>query len=365
MSSTAEDPQIQGQISSVIVNNVFAETALNDIYRKLEVSLMKMGNDAMILGVASLTILFYDYILMFRHEIRFIWQSDSGWGVGKLLYLAIRYLGIISNTLTAIGNFHHGLSDQACATIESASYWTLVAEIGIAQVIIYMRTHILLGRSKSVKCMLVALFLTVFIGACIGYKLASMTYFPSSLKMVPACIGDGQATGISISYGLVCFSELVIVVLTVWSVRYEFRDMGKLLFMLYRDGILFFLCLFVISTFNIIGTLLWRDLSMLQGVMHSVLTSRVILHLHIATAGDEASARSISLPAFASPENGNATTMTTSLEQDAVGSPSYPSYPSSAPPLLSLGSLSVDFDIGIEFLEEGGSTSRVLFTAEA
>lgn len=103
----------------------------------------------------------------------------------------------------------------------------------------------------------------------------------------------------------------------------------------------------------------------LQGVMHSVLTSRVILHLHIATAGDEASARSISLPAFASPENGNATTMTTSLEQDAVGSPSYPSYPSSAPPLLSLGSLSVDFDIGIEFLEEGGSTSRVLFTAEA
>ncbi|KLO20269.1 hypothetical protein SCHPADRAFT_934861 [Schizopora paradoxa] len=317
MASTVEGPQLQGRISGVVISSLFAED----------------------ICLASLTILAYDYILMFRHEIRFIWQSD--WRLGKFLYLAIRYLGIINNILATVGNFRHGLSKQACSAIEVASDWTVVVEIGIAQIIIYMRTYIIWGRSRNIKFMLVTLFMIVFIGGCIGYKLTSLTYFTTTSKMVPACAGNGQPTGIAIDYGLVCFSELVVVVLTVWRcIKYEFKDMSALLFVLYRDGILFFVCLFVISTSNIVTVLLWwSDLSMLQCVLHSVLTSRVILHLHIAAAGDEASARTVSLPAFADmprPANDNMTVLTSSLES------------MSTPP-------SANFDIDIESHQQVGT----------
>lgn len=138
--SVAESPRTQGQVSHVIVASLFAESALKDVY------------------LASMTILAYDYVLMLRHEIQFVWRS-ADWRLGKCLYLATRYLGFVSNILAITGNFHHGLSVHACAVIETSADWTLLAEIGIAQVILYIRTYAIWGQSRSIKYLLISIFL--------------------------------------------------------------------------------------------------------------------------------------------------------------------------------------------------------------
>lgn len=76
--------------------------------------------------------------------------------------------------------------------------------------------------------------------------------------------------------------------------------------------------------------------------MHSVLTSRVILHLHIAAAGEDTNARTVSLPVFArrsGPEIDTTTLLTTSLEAISV------------PP-------SAGVDTGSEIREQGESLKR-------
>jgi len=295
-----------------------------------------------------MTILAYDYVLMLRHEIQFVWRS-ADWRLGKCLYLATRYLGFVSNILAITGNFHHGLSVHACAVIETSADWTLLAEIGIAQVILYIRTYAIWGQSRSIKYLLISTFLTIFIAGCMGYKFTALQYFPTTLKMVPACDSSGRATGIAVDYGLVCLSELVVVALTIWRcAQYELKDMSSLLFVLYRDGLLFFLCLFGISSFNIVSALLWNDLSMLQCVMHSVLTSRVILHLHIAAAGEDGNQQAtISLPVFeGASRRRNDDVLTSSLQSMPV-------------PIQSLAVLDTGFESSLRELYAAESRSQI------
>lgn len=139
-----------------------------------------------------------------------------------------------------------------------------------------------------------------------GFLTSRLKYVSEPLKILPGCGSAGLRSTVVVEYGLVCLSELVVVVLTTRKCveHAEFNNLNTILFVLYRDGILFFFCLFGVSVFNIVATMHWHDeVPMLQSVAHTVLTSRVILHLHIAAAvGDDDDAYldgSISLPVFA------------------------------------------------------------------
>jgi len=109
----ADSLNTQNQLSHAFISARFTNITLNSVY------------------IAGMTILTYDYILMLRHEIRFVWQSD--WRFGKWLYLAARYLGFACNILSLVGIFCHGLSAHACTWIEVSSDWMLVFDVAIAQ----------------------------------------------------------------------------------------------------------------------------------------------------------------------------------------------------------------------------------------
>jgi len=302
-----ESPPTQGHSTGFVLRPFFQWLALNDAL------------------VASATILVYDYILMLRHETRFVWPQSNR-KLGKWLYLATRYLGLFSNILSLVGeckstpslilpvislrrlgNFDDGLSAHTCTVIQLSANGMLLTGIGVAQVILYIRTYVMCGPSPHIKYLLISMFLVLFVSGITGYVFSSrLTYVSVTLDIVPVCFGGGQTTQIAVGYGLVCLSELVVVVLTTYKCVKDagFENPNTILFVLYRDGILFFLCLFAVSLFNTVASssLLGAPTLQLQSVFHTVLTSRVILHLHIAAAGGDDGYLEglISAPIFAS-----------------------------------------------------------------
>jgi len=284
--SAEESTSAQGRLSGFIVQSLFQWLALDYVY------------------LVTTAIMIYDHILMLHHEIRFVWQMDGR--LGKWLYIATRYLGFISNALSLVGTFQHGLSARACTVIQLSANWTLLAGIGIAQIILYIRTYVIWGQSARIKYLLTSMFLMVFIAGVTDYGFISsrLTYISEPLTVLPGCFGQGRPADIAVDFGLVCLSELVVVVLTVWKCvkHVGFKNPNTILFVLYRDGILFFVCLFGVSVFNIVASILWHPVQMLQSVFHTVLTSRVILHLHIVAAGDDDGylEGTVSVPVFAS-----------------------------------------------------------------
>jgi len=74
-----------------------------------------------------------------------------------------------------------------------------------------------------------------------------------------------------------------------WKAMTEYkRGATPLLDVLYRDGFLFFVCLFIISLVNASVIKLSFSFAWMQCAFHSILTSRVILHLHQVNAGGNA-----------------------------------------------------------------------------
>jgi len=87
--------------------------------------------------------------------------------------------------------------------------------------------------------------------------------------------------------------EISVIVLTVWKGVTHWRIRGsRLMNVLYRDGIVFFVGLLLMSLANFTMYLSSHtgfakvSLSELQRVLHAILTARIILHLRAAAAGD-------------------------------------------------------------------------------
>jgi len=94
-----------------------------------------------------------------------------------------------------------------------------------------------------------------------------------------------------INYALVLGIEFVVIFLTIWiGVKQWRREINPLTTVLYRDAIAFSSILFVTSIANVAllagTTSIALHLLLLepQRILHSVLTSRIILHLRIASS---------------------------------------------------------------------------------
>ncbi|KLO12157.1 hypothetical protein SCHPADRAFT_941428 [Schizopora paradoxa] len=240
------------------------------------------------LAVSSFTMLVYDFWLLLPVEIEFIWRTE--WRSGKILYIATRYVPLLSLTLITVANFNNSITPPACNALSKSAVWLLLIESVIAEAILFLRTYAIWGKSKTIMIICLVLFALFIPGfAVLKLSLDSIEYLPSPLPTLTACFIFNREPShfqlFSLDYAMLCFSEFVVVVLTGWKAITEYkRGSTPLLDVLYRDGFWFFALLFGISLLNAAVTKLSFTFAWIQCVFHSVLTSRVILHLHEANA---------------------------------------------------------------------------------
>jgi len=213
------------------------------------------------------------------------------------------------------------------------SHWeTGLVQFGvvIALWIIALRTYAIWNQSKIVLCFLCVLVLCADIPMIFNLHsvLKVLKWAKSPFPSVTRCIVVIPPNKLYINVTMVMVVELVIVLLTVWKAIKQQKTSHRdgLLRVLYRDGILFFICLFAFSLSSFIlqintklPALYIFLLPELQRVFHSVLTSKIILHLRefsLKTSGYETLSMSTTiLPRKAS----EAEDTNLSLEEDSRG----------------------------------------------
>ncbi|KAH8115706.1 hypothetical protein DFH11DRAFT_1300694 [Phellopilus nigrolimitatus] len=248
------------------------------------------------INIASVAVLVYDYLITFGDEVELIWKSKLN--TGNLLFFVARYPAFIDTSFMLVYLFHSNLSTNLCNKFFTASMYMFGFGVFTAGVIMSVRTYALWGRSRYILSTLVSLMLLSFVIFIIVYiRTSSGSTIQRSIvpNIIPCVvIVSTNVNGSFLTFTMFMSLEWVIVFLTLWKGVKQWRENiqpGPLLTIFYRDGIMYFLCLFGLSTANFVILLRgsasgdYHDLLlMMQRVFHSMLSSRMILNLRSVSA---------------------------------------------------------------------------------
>ncbi|KAI0684793.1 hypothetical protein BC835DRAFT_592545 [Cytidiella melzeri] len=241
--------------------------------------------------VVGFTLLVFDWLLSIGDESTLVWESPNSFI--KCLYLWTRYSPIADASLSFLSHFGHPISPQECRVVNGVNTFLLSAGIYTSELVLLWRTFAIWKGSNRVKYGLGSLWLLMipFDFYFLASYVSSAVYAPQPLPWVVGC---NLVNGSSIILGTfvsLTILELIIVTLTIWKGIQDVRVMRhtRLITVLYRDGVLFFICLLVLSVSCILAPLLGPPiyallLPSLLRVMHSTLCCRVILHIRQAAA---------------------------------------------------------------------------------
>ncbi|KLO07260.1 hypothetical protein SCHPADRAFT_909649 [Schizopora paradoxa] len=242
------------------------------------------------MNFVSYSLLVYDTILTMPDEMRLIWPWE--WRIGKVLYLLTRYLIYIEGTAYSVFWFDKDLDVTNCKRLFDLGSWLGVVGVMIAHWIICMRTVALWEKSKVVMALLLFMCIGTEVPSLILMHefLRNLVWARSPFPTIAPCTVSLNSSRLFIDYVMVMSIELCVISLTIWKGVSHWKVRGShLLKVLYRDGIVFFIGLFIMSCANAVmyissnKQLRGVSLSELQRVLHAVLTSRIILHLRQAS----------------------------------------------------------------------------------
>ncbi|GLB45725.1 hypothetical protein LshimejAT787_2600580 [Lyophyllum shimeji] len=242
-------------------------------------------------NVASCAILFYDYFLTLEMEVEYIWKAT--WGMGKVLFLLARYPTFVDVPVMLYYALTPNLPFEKCANLYSAASWLTAFGIGMAEAVLVLRTFALWGNNRKILVFLLGLYTAIYIPVVVILVifLRSLRWGAPPLPTVVGCYPTQGSVILFADFALLMVNETIVMVLTIWIGVKRFRhSRNPLVITLYRDGVFYFVYLFLISAGNIIVLLAGPPeyvdlLNTFQRVMHSVLSTRILLHVR-ATARD-------------------------------------------------------------------------------
>ncbi|KAF7312984.1 hypothetical protein MKEN_00983100 [Mycena kentingensis (nom. inval.)] len=238
--------------------------------------------------VACCTILAYDWLLTLDREISSIWSHPRT--VGTVVFLINRYLPFLDVIISTLTRFQR-LSPEECLARNKFVGWMSLLGICFSEGILMLRTYAIWGRSRAVAIILCTVWACTVIPGLIltQMELASLVYIQAPGT---GCLLSNASTIIIFAYILLMFSETTIVALTALRAYRDLRDQSVhrgWIIQLYKDGLFFYFYLLTISIANVLVPILGPDymanwLASLQRVLHSVLSTRVLLLIrgHIA-----------------------------------------------------------------------------------
>ncbi|KAJ7584803.1 hypothetical protein C8J56DRAFT_949074 [Mycena floridula] len=236
--------------------------------------------------VIGCAVFLYDYTLTLEREISLIWGSE--WTFMRVLYTLQRYLPFVDTLcLTLFHQFARGLSTRACTEIYQVAIVTIMCGFLVSQGILTVRIWAVWHRGFVIAGALGLALLGV-----LGFQLmVAIVWIRSVVFTIPPVPYQGcfVAAGSRIlvlfwvapmAFDFVCF-----VLMTIPAIKsYRTGGSSALMRTVYRDGVIYYLYIFLFTTMNVVVvTSLPTDLMVLFATfergMYSILTSRTVLRI--------------------------------------------------------------------------------------
>ncbi|KAG2139178.1 uncharacterized protein EDB93DRAFT_1330290 [Suillus bovinus] len=273
-------------------------------------------------SVAATVGVTYDWALTLGQEIELVWRQR--WSLMTVLYLSVRYLGILSAVLAIPNDVPTiSLTDKVSWIMYVVWNWTLVLVFAMLWVIIITQLHAMYQRSRRMLVFLVVTFLAnnIFDGVLVAIAMMNSSGEELVLSGTYRCsISHAEDIRLldSVAWILSVVWEVLALYLAVWIAIKHFRElrqhstggiMGDCLMVLIKTHMLYFASSGVVSFFQLIikfsptlstdnsleAQAVYGLLQILQAVQMFVLGPRLILSIReynarIVTDSDAATA---------------------------------------------------------------------------
>lgn len=264
--------------------------------------------------VASFALVTYDYLLTFNRELLLMWRSP--WSFVKVLFFFKRYAPFVAIPIAlSITIFPLTISEETtCHALLIPSQWLLSLGLYSSEAIIFTRTWALWGRTKYIAIGLAMVFflaITSMIVLGILWQNTVIFHVTAFGSESSRCLLVHDSNLVIVVLGIIVFLEILVLVLTVArmiqdSLSEQRTCRSRLVHVLYRDGIMFFTQILLLSTGNIVVSMVASltstgkiSLIVLQLVIHSILSDRILFNLR-ETQYRDATLQSISDVVFVS-----------------------------------------------------------------
>ncbi|KAF9259699.1 hypothetical protein L218DRAFT_1003553 [Marasmius fiardii PR-910] len=264
-------------------------------------------------AVAGGTLFMYDVLTNFDLELEYIWtpfyrrERPKASMLIKLLYLAQRYLPFVDQVVLDQYILQGARDSHACAIAYSLIIWISFVGIMLSEIILGFRVWAVWERKSLIAVILVTIFLGCFIPAMVlleifkrGIQIAELNITaPDQLRRCFA-VADNKdiylcwillMIYISASFILMAIPGYHATDISVSSFSTDLSGTdriggcSRLVQVVYRDGIIYFALIFMVSLVNVTVILILPTdfvvlvVSPLERVLHSILTSRAIIHI--------------------------------------------------------------------------------------
>ncbi|TFK64466.1 hypothetical protein BDN72DRAFT_881486 [Pluteus cervinus] len=255
--------------------------------------------------VAAAALYLYDWFLTIDLEVAFIWPSKLS--AIKVLYLLQRYMPLFDTVALVLSHpFIPILSVDTCAHAFQTACWLFLFGILTSEVILTRRCIAVWGNTKRNLYIFLSLLAVLCWIPCIVFLelyLQSLTFVSLPYPGLYCFTAEGSNI-LYLCWILVAVYDAgtmsVMMISGLRNYSPECRE-STLFRVVYRDGALYYLYMFILSTLNVIIALTLPSgyatlLTSLERVVHSVLTSRVVLHIRELTHNRELHRGRVSVP---------------------------------------------------------------------
>ncbi|KAJ2913971.1 hypothetical protein MD484_g6451, partial [Candolleomyces efflorescens] len=240
------------------------------------------------MAVVSFTLFICDYLHTLELEVALIWPRR--WNLVKFVYFWARYSPFVDVSMVFVFYFNTSTSAkfliEGCKRIDQANSWLMTAGIISTEAILVIRTYGIVGGSRKFLIYLI-IQMALLCGAgfvILGIALPSWVYGlpPPGYNGCFLLHTPGFGHLLFITFIIILLHEIILMVITLyigWS-KYRGQHRTPLIWILYRDGTLFF----VLTAANIINILANSQgevglFTVFQRVVHSILSTRIILQV--------------------------------------------------------------------------------------
>jgi len=242
-------------------------------------------------NLIAVTLLVYDTLLTLGDEILYIWRVK--WTFIKCVYIASKYLAFVDGVLMLLFLFDTNLDHVTCFTLYSATTYVIIAGIVLAEIILLMRTCALWGLSRYILWYLILIDLAAVTVSVVKLRSSfhgnKLEFVPSPIPTIRPCFPVFQDTvvdNIYVDFICVMAIELNVLILTFWRGFLHWkRSTNPLIYVFYRDGVVYLVCLVAISATNVVFFLTqntnfyWNVMLEPQRIVHAILAAHMIINV--------------------------------------------------------------------------------------
>ncbi|KAF8520695.1 hypothetical protein JB92DRAFT_2894421 [Gautieria morchelliformis] len=206
------------------------------------------------ISVAGYVILIYDHFLTLDLEADLIWPAP--WSVSKFLYIILAYLGF-SICVIIPGCYIAYRSPSTCTAIFKSHIIMMACLMALGEFVLVFRAWAILGKRK-----MVGIGLFVASAAAIIVALVCLVLGLDHIKFIsnpppngsPCLLVEGESKITSVALIIVACVDSVILFMTLYHLRRKnVRASSSILIAtVYKDEILYYICMFAFSMINVI-----------------------------------------------------------------------------------------------------------------